>query len=300
MRATSAWIRRNSDQRGELDRVLSLYSLHQTVGLTDGESDDLRRLVSVPPSTSASVPDLVLCIRAAECLGAADAIRLIASVLVGIQDASGAWGDVAVTASVVAALARALRDYPSTADTEDSLARLTGPALARAVAYLQTATRIGGISGRIESRDGKTSTLVKAIHAWMEFDQLLDLPVYEAADILAANRATAQQGQAVLESLTANKQLRLELAASRVEVGEMRKAADSGYRARMAFRATTLAAIVAAYGLIAVLISAGSMPSSPLAAIIDRTVIQAWPVHAAAAAVLAAYLGLPWRNWFGR
>ncbi len=148
--------------------------------------------------------------------------------------------------------------------------------------------------------DGKASTAIKCINAWLHTEELIDFPVQELVDSLRQIENRAVKISSNRRALNVLKELKEENSALKkvetlkeVEANELRKkAAKNGVLSLMLgvlfyFLCTT------AYGVVS------TQGSDGLLSIIKAGIVNIWGTHLAAIAVLAALLAVPWKKIIG-
>ena len=149
--------------------------------------------------------------------------------------------------------------------------------------------------------DGKASTAVKCLEAWLKFDGSLDLPVYEVADVLtsAADRATSvASGDTALAVL---EELRVENQQLSKQYSDVSERAALLPKLRQQSRAATLATLVLGYLLLTLTFGVALGPGwEELGDSLITGFVDGIGFHIAVFGLFGAWAVLPWRKWMGR
>jgi hypothetical protein len=169
------------------------------------------------------------------------------------------------------------------------------------IIWLQETFDRGASRGADYPWDGKASTAMKCLEARLKFDGSLDLPVYEAADVLhrAGSKASAiASGRTALSVL---EELKNENDALRKELADSKERLESVPRLRLTRRLLIVSTGVLLYALGALAIGINvDGPTDGFMELMNRSFVRLAVLHGSVLALLAAYLVLPWGRWLGR
>ena len=296
-RTTEAWLLANVAQYDDREQALAYTTFASLGTLTDAGRSALGAILEGLTWKGLSEIDLVTYLRAAL---VARLPRTIPSIVAALEakQVDGAWIDLATTASA----ASALLDAQELVRADPTIAPQGLPGvdhlIRRAVIYIQDSLPAG--SQHAFPWEGKASTTVRCLEAWLKFDRGVDLPVYDVvdhlqgADLVARELASTRTSLAVLEQLKSENDAltaRVDDLAPRVE------AADREFRRR---RLLSIATGLMCYVLAVTLIASIGMDEAGFRPLMERAFVTPANVHIGLAAALAAVLLIPWQTFFRR
>lgn len=300
--ATLGWIRSRIDRYEPREQALAYLTLGDLKLCTENEGRALAQLLRNLDIAKLSEIDLVVYIRAALMGGEASIIPSLVDAL-GNKQVGGAWVDLATTAAGVAALVDVLDQLRRGASMSTHVKSRVEDLVFRGVIHIQEALERSGAAGGDASYpwDGKASTTVKCIQAWLRFEELIDLPVHELVDVLegydrdATRLLAGRQALSVLEDLKReNENLRVSGAKSRVALdGAQRDNALAMRRLRGAYF-LALSLTFAAYVLVTivggVIFREGhSKGVATLGEVLKFATFDSWEVHFGVLGVIAGF-----------
>ena len=155
-------------------------------GFRPSSIDELRALLSGLNEHGLSEIDLVEYLQASILVGDQSVVaRLV--VELGQRQVQGCWIDIATTASAMSALLKA-RTELLTARRTSIVSKLDGWLFA-ALTYIQDAIYDISEEEILYPWDNKASTSLKCIHAWLQFEDLIEMPVHELIDSISSYAA---------------------------------------------------------------------------------------------------------------
>jgi hypothetical protein len=297
---TAAWLRDALPRYEPHERTLA-YTIFARLGqLTRAEEDELVRLARTLAASRLSETHLVLYLRAA--LAVTDRPDLVAPLVRALveRQRDGGWVDLTTTATATNALLDAHAALSADAGTAAVRRDIERSTLAAVVRILRVLARSEALPGsHAYPWDGKASTTVKCLQAWMKFDALQDLPVYDILENLRRSEDAATQVASNRTALTVlretneeNVRLRKELAeaVAREGTGQRRLRAAAG-RARRR-DSVLVAAATALYVLVTLLLGLLATDQRALGAAFEAGFVKAWGFHLAIASLLVSLVGL--------
>ncbi len=271
-------------------------------GLTDLESI----LAGVPGRLeTANDSDKTVYLRSALAIGKLEVVPQLIDSLEKKQDADGKWLDLQTTASVTSALldAHVALGRASTADEPtEAQAQIEGMALKAMIYILDQLDRssLGGDSSPLKYPwRGKASTSILCLRAWLQFDALIDIPIFEVVESLGRLKKRDNESISSLTELSVLEHLKSE----RDRLKEQRDALTgdvqhAGNQVKLLKR-TRFVLFVLIYLLITVISGTWREAPPDLASVLEDTFVRQWGVHIGALMTFAALLKLPWRSWLG-
>ncbi len=294
---SAAWLRANLPEQELIDRALAYHALASVGRLTTAERDDLSAVLATLDLDALSESQLVLHLRAAlaASLDVAQVAELAAAVTA--RQHEGSWLDLTTTATAANSLLdchRLLGTTPAYTELRGTIERAVQDALIvvlRDLARWEDDPAAGPYPW-----EGKARTTTKCLQAWLKFDSLQDLPVYELVGSLARSGQEATQHHASRTALTMLEKLSDENRRLRAETTE-----QSGLLSRAAtqHRQATIAAAVGAlvlYALVTLIV--GLTAQSSLGHGIKAGFVDGWVVHSTVLGIVFSVIGLreTWRR----
>lgn len=305
-RATIAWIRNRVGQYEDRERALAYTTFLQTNTATTDDRVELLSILSMLELVRLTQSDLVAYMQAAL---AANHVAVLPGLLTSLCDRRDreVWTDLATAAeasSVAQDVLLVIIDDPAiSSELVTSLRPRVDDLVYSTLVELQDALDRSEFQPGAEYYpwDGKASTAVKCLETWLKLDGTLDLPVYEASEVLntGARRsraeASGETALSVLEELKVeNDRLRQEAEGARARAGGLPKL-------RLTRRAAIAGVVLLLYVLASFTIGVGREATwSKVASAVHRAFIEGAPFHLAVLALIAGYAVLPWRRWLGR
>ena len=285
---TADWIRRELPDHQPHERALAYLELARLGQLTAAEQQDLYTISKDLDLDQASETELLQYLRA---LHAArgdqhDLVAALASALVARQR-DGVWVDLTTTASTASALLEAHDELIGADDHAVVLEHIEIAARDAVVVILRSLAR-SEASPEPHSYpwDGKARTTTKCLQAWLRFEALQDLPVYEILESLGrADRASTgsvanRTALGVLQAISdENSRQRIELEARQREVERARRQQE-----RMTLERWTGAVVL--YLLGAICIGLLAQENGSLGPALTTAFVDAWSFHVAVVGLL--------------
>lgn len=300
------WIRSAVPRYEDRERALAYTTFLQTGLASQADRADLISILSTLEHPRLTQSDLIAYMQAAL---AVDHLRVLPGLLATLCDRrqTEPWTDLATAAEASSVAQDAMTALLGSADTTSQLSDTLRPRVDNlvysTVVELQDALDRSEFHAGAERYpwDGKASTAIKCIETWLKFDCSLDLPVYEASDVLetgarrAQLEASSQTALAVLEELKLeNDRLRNEVQVASAEVAAAR-------RLRVSRRIAAVALVTTVYLMISFIAGVGAeLTWVKVASAGRRAFVDAAPFHLAVLALVAGYAVLPWRRWLDR
>lgn len=304
---TAAWLRRVLHKYYPHERALAYVTFASFDQLLPTEVADLEKILTELQPASLSENELVLYLRAAFTLGSrTDVLPALTTALINRSGKDGIWLDLATTAAIASVLQDAGDALDRTEDLAEIRADIEQSVLAAIVYILRRLALSEASPGEYSYPwEGKASTTIKCLQAWLKFDTRQDLPLYEMLGILDQANITARRSAAradalsVLRDLTgSNNDLRKELHATssqRDEAIEKREEAAGTVKSvlrQLKWRNTMLAvAATLLYVAVTLLVGALKESSGNFAVAARAGFIDAWAFHLTLIGVVLGTLG---------
>jgi hypothetical protein len=304
-RATTQWLENASGTCTRREQALALVTFADLRALTAIELARVERILNeaTEPSTES---DTILYLRAAVVARYTAAIPLLVSLLANGQEAdSGRWVDLTTTGSAVSALLDARALLREGTDCEEEVISHIETLALRGVIYildgLDPAVLRGATSARAYPWQGRASTSVTCLLAWIQFDALIHIPVREVVDTLRRDERAATETASLRTVLAVLQEIKSEAIELRRQLNESQRELTSARRARIRSRAAAIVAGALIYVLVSLVVGLASAPrTGGLTTAFRRGIMGAWGVHVGVLATAAAILAVPWDRWFGR
>ena len=298
LRPTLDWIRARVSAYAMREQMLAIRTL---ILIGEGTSDECRaaadqiRLIELD---SLSEIDLVNYLETSLLLDELELSSRIARALVSSQS-SGMWLDLATTAEGTLALLKLLRRFSEGTTAAPKLVSLSEEirgAVFRSIAIIQdefhASTRPGNSAPY--PWDGKASTSAKCLHAWLVFDELLKSPVYEIANAITTESATAAGTRFTSAALASLRELEVRNAELEETLQGKRAESQAGLAwniRRVWYRAVTLLLV---YALCVLCVATAVAKRTGMGEVLRVGVIEAWQLHGLVAGLMLAGLAVQW------
>ncbi len=212
---TEKWILSHIDRYDDREKALGYASLAEMDRLNTKDREKLGTILTQLNVQTSSEFDLLVYLKAALFLKSEPDIHKIVNALSDKQS-DGIWIDLATTATATCILIDILDLFkhhpPSNIDILSQIEGLIFGAVIKILEAYEIASKKAPHNPY--PWDNKASTTVKCLQAWLKFDELLDLPVYEMAHSLETSNdmskqmASSQIALTVLDEIkTENKEL---------------------------------------------------------------------------------------------
>jgi hypothetical protein len=228
-RQTAAWLRRNLKGQEANDRALAYHAFASVGTLTAEDRADLTAAVQSLDLSTVTESQLITYLRAA---WAADLpathLSRLALALTGRQY-SGLWVDLTTTATAANSLLNALESLRKSSADELVLGNIEAAVRGAIIRILQKLSEAEDLpEPRPYPWEGKARTTTKCLQAWLRFESLQDLPVFELMENLGRSSRSAQSyaansaALAVLQEISVeNRDLRSENACQSRHLGRL-------------------------------------------------------------------------------
>lgn len=183
---TLKWIRNNLEDYEDREKALAYFTIMDVNLSTDEENKSLRNLLLSQQDKLDHLTeiDLIVYLKSALRSGTKEIIPSIINILHKNQEDDGYWVDLATTATATSTLLDALsmlkQEYPK---GYDDTRIILEPMIFKSIIYIQTTME--KTNGSITYPwDNKATTSLKCIQAWLNFENLITLPVHELSETL--------------------------------------------------------------------------------------------------------------------
>ncbi|HST54908.1 MAG TPA: hypothetical protein VLJ42_03305 [Solirubrobacteraceae bacterium] len=298
--ASADWLRGALERCESEERALAYLTFARLGPLSDDERADLERAATSFVASEASETKLVLYLRASVMAGLpASAIATLSEALISAQDLDGTWVDLTTTATAASALLGARVALIEQGDRHRALIEVIDSSAHAAVVYiLRRLARSEAVAhGHPYPWDGKASTTVKCLQAWLRFDELQDLPVFDLLEGLRRGDAAATQyasSRTALSVLQETNEENAALRASEAVTSESLHAAETALAKTRADLVTWRIALgasgVVLYVTLALLVGALIAKQRGFEQAFKTGVVDGWYLHSAFAIPLTLAL----------
>ncbi|MDO8281771.1 MAG: hypothetical protein Q7U10_03990 [Thermodesulfovibrionia bacterium] len=184
-KATINWIRDSIDSYDNREKALAYNTFSLISILKPEEEKKLKDILSNLSIDKLSEIDLIVYLKSAISISHYDNFAAILNALINKQ-INGIWIDLATTGSAASSLIDALVVARANHDTDASTIAVIEKSIFNAIIII-----LQDVKETYRSNtyywDGKASTTVKCLHAWLKFEEMLDLPIHEVVDIINKN-----------------------------------------------------------------------------------------------------------------
>ena len=300
--SSARWIRKNLSHYEPREQMLAYLTLYDLGMISGDEKRQMEALLSALNVQVLNETDIIVYLRAVLKTRFWKVVPELVSALEHKQLLSGAWVDLATTATVVTTLIEVLKALQEQqAAVYSEVKHPIEQMMFRGIIYIQE-----GLEAREYKYpwENKASTTLKCVQAWLRFDEMIDFPVYELVQTLTRYHAqtsllsSGRQALAILEEL---KQDNVQLREKLHVLGKEKEAISSENklfekRIRKSWKYLLLA-IVSLYLLITVSVAyVLSHSLLEFAKILEIAFFKSWAVHAGILGLIAAYLAVPWEK----
>lgn len=298
--ATEKWLHAAVQRADQQQKALAYATLASVGRLTAAEHLDLVHVLEGLTPAHLSETHLLIFLRAVLVARRLELARAIADELVARQR-DGAWLDLTTTAAISSVLIdvhEALRGHGDDALRE----RLESSARAAVIVILRALTRSeASETTRPYPWDGKASTTVKCLQAWLKFDGLLDLPIYEileslrgsdrAATSFASNRTALRVLAAINEE---NADLRADVAALHADIAVRDARLGAERRRIVTTRRALVAALTVSYVLVFLIVGFSTATKHGFGAAAEAGFPELAELHVAIVALVVSLGAVQW------
>lgn len=292
-KASAQWIRERISNYDSREQALAYFTLAEIQIISDPEKNALIKMLNGLDRTRLSEIDVVMYLQAALAIQHLKVVDDFISVLKKQQSPAGAWVDLATTATAVSVLVELVKLKSASLNSETISTLET--MIFKGIIFIQESLNKQP-SGAIDKYpwEGKASTTIKCVSAWLKFDELIDFPVYELAGAMEKYNLQStflQSGKQALGVLESLKQDNIEL----------RKNIDK-YLSDMILlkrqsRRTPYIILASAlfYVLFTIFISIFTVyKGDGFINILKAGFVDSWEVHVAVISILLAITSAPW------
>jgi hypothetical protein len=298
-RQTAEWLRRALPRYDSHERALAYIMFASHGQLRPEEEDELVRVIRGLDVSRLSETDLVLYLRAI--LAVSKRVDLMTPLALALVDRqrNGAWVDLTTTATAANLLLDAHAVLSGDEGRVDVRQKIESSVLDAIVVILRLLAQSEAMPGpRTYPWDGKASTTTKCLQAWMKFDALQDLPVYDILENLRRSNENATQFasnwtalEVLRETNEENVRLRGELTgAIQREQRATRSLRQADDRVRWRNGALVVAAVVM-YVLVTMVIGLLTSKERSLAVAMLDGFVKGWGFHLALISLVLSLVG---------
>ena len=306
---TLSWINARISRYDSREKILAYLTLADLKILKAKDNDALvSLLVGIAPEQLSEI-DLVYYLRAALI---SNHKSIMSSIVIAIdkKQSNGAWIDLATTATVITALIDTLSASAGDTAMYSDLKAKIEPMVFKGIIHIQESLESSLEAGYDTNYpwDGKASTTIKCIQAWLKFEELIDLPIHELVSTLTGYSKesmklfSSRQALSVLEDIKYdNTELRRKVANIEKDISIISDKRNSANKKARRYMLAIAPLLLALYILVSIIIDISiNGGTASLLSVLKSAFTDKWAFHLALLAAIAAYLGLPWRKLFER
>jgi hypothetical protein len=295
------WVRERVSDYEAREQVQAYMTLNALGVATTEEKESITNILTRISTEQLSEIDIVVYLKSALIADNRSILPSLIAALENTQRENGSWVDLATTATAISILIDVLIIMRSGAPDYSRLKSNIESMIFKGIIHIQNSLQytVFGPKSHSYPWDGKASTTAKCIQAWLKFEELIDLPVYELVetltkyDVQISNLSSGRQALSILEDI---KKDNSELA---VKLEEEKEKYISEFKIASSSRKYLVVASLSTYLLISVIIGSWhSFGLDQFLSIIKTSFIDdAWAVHLAVFATVGTFLALPIRKW---
>lgn len=295
-KVTAQWIRSQINEFESREQVQAYLTFIELDIITEQEKKQLASILTRIVEEQLSEIDTVVYLKSAVTSGYSSLIPGLVSALQKTQKEDGSWIDLATTATAIIVLIDALSILRSDPSTYSRLKPSIEKMLFVGILYIQNNLQSSFPTDQSQRYpwDGKASTTAKCILAWLKFEELIDLPVYELVETLAkydfqlTSLSSARQALSILEDL---KEDNSEISKKYVETFKTLKYSQTLARKSKICLILMFATIYIFLSILAGIVSTNDW--SKVIELLKISFVNAWGFHLTIVGVLAGILALP-------
>ncbi|MCK4731506.1 MAG: hypothetical protein KAT65_03520 [Methanophagales archaeon] len=210
---TLDWIRDHITGFEDRERALAYQILNEINLITDDEKAELQQILSSQDVPNLSEIDLIVYLKASISIGYKDHMLSLIKRIEKLQN-NGCWVDLATTATATTVILDVLDTLKTDTSIYSQIKTSLETLLFKSIIFLQNSLRQQQLE-KMKAEypwDNKASTSLKCLQAWLKFEDIIDIPIYEAIDSLKSYSETERYKSSdktalvVLEELKNEKQ----------------------------------------------------------------------------------------------
>jgi hypothetical protein len=299
-----SWIRRKVDHY-EIREQAQAYLILSKLNIID--DSEVTKLVLILSSLNSDSLSEIDCIVFLKCCFVASSFHSVQSLICRLEDKqlkdTGSWLDLATTSDAVATLvclSTQLRDSES--NLYGKLKSRIEQMIFNGIIYIQDALERTPNYRNSSSYpwDGKASTAIKCINAWLLTEELIDFPVQELVDSLRKFESRAVKISSNRRALNVLKELKDENSllkksdkANQIKIAKLQKIAYLSQKYLLSAAVLTYLLFTLSYGILT------GYEYTGIVDILKISFVEIWGTHLAAIAIFVAMLTVPWKKYFG-
>lgn len=301
-KATESWIRNNISNYEIREQALAYTTFSELGTLIPNDKNSLVLILDHLSIEQLSEIDLIVFLKAALTIKHYKIMPALVTNLNNNQNTEGAWVDLATTATATSLLIDTLealkKDSPIYNKVKPDIEKM----IFKSVIHIQESYERSALNLKPNGYpwDGKASTTIKCLQAWLKFDELLDLPVYEIVEALSRfnfqsnNFSSGKTALAVLEDMKIENKSLLEKFSELKILKEKYKANKTKLKETLnSKRKMSIILFLSLYTFLTTIIGIiKTFQLKGLADVLNKCIINSWGYHltflAAAGSILAA------------
>jgi len=298
---TAQWIRSRISEFESREQVQAYLTFIELDIITEQEKKQLASILTRIAEEQLSEIDIVVYLKAAVISGYNSVIPGLVSALEKTQKEDGSWIDLATTATAIIVLIDALSILRSDSSVYSRLKPIVEKMLFVGIIYIQNNLQNSLPTGQSQCYpwDGKASTTAKCILAWLKFEDLIDLPVYELVETLAkyyfqlTSLTSARQALSILEDL---KEDNSKISKRFIETSKTLKISQKLATKSKIYLILLLTTVYIFLSILAGIVSTDDW--SKAIELFKISFVNAWRFHLAIVGVMVGVLALPIKKLF--
>jgi hypothetical protein len=297
--ASERWLRAKLPQYGATEHALACWTF---AGLGRQDATDTEKLCTIVAALSPAAESetaLMQYLRALVAVnGPVSMLAPLAEELIKRQR-DGLWLDLTTTASATNVLLDCHRRLSGT-DATSMIARIEAATLAAVVVILRELAR-SEASPKYHPYewDGKARTTTKCLQAWLKFEELQDLPVYDLVENIDRSGDSAQQSIAHRTALTVLQTTNEQNAKLKTQARDQEALLRRAVRTVQLGSSAVILLLLAVYVLVILCVGLVSQPGVSLGDGLSSGFVSGWQYWTGIPALIAAAVGFygVFRKW---
>ncbi|MDD2666636.1 MAG: hypothetical protein PHD13_04100 [Methanocellales archaeon] len=208
---TLNWVRGHIAGFEDRERALAYQILNEINLITVDEKLELQQILSSLDVKNLSEIDLIVYLKASISIGYKDHLLSLIQRIEKLQN-DGCWVDLATTASATTVLLDVLDTLKSDPYTDSKIKTSLESLIFKSIIFIQNSLREQQLEKNNAEYpwDNKASTSLKCIQAWLKFEDIIDIPIYETIDSLKSYSETEKYKSSDKKALVILEELKSE------------------------------------------------------------------------------------------
>jgi hypothetical protein len=297
--ASERWLRAKLPQYGATEHALACWTFAGVGRQRRSDTEKLCEIVAALPLAGESETSLLQYLRALIAVdGPVSMLSPVAEELIERQK-EGVWLDLTTTASATNVLMDCHRRL-SGAEETSIIARIEAATLAAVVVILRELAKSEASPKQHPYEwDGKARTTTKCLQAWLKFEELQDLPVYDLVENIDRAGDSAQQSIAHRTALTVLQTTNEQNATLKAQTREQEALLKRAVRTVQLGSSAVILLLLAVYVLAILCVGLASQPGVSLSKGFSSGFVSGWQYWTGIPTLIAAAVGFygVFRKW---